>query len=246
MKIFYHIGKYTLMQGRIFKKPERYRVYLGLFLDELVKLGLNSIGIVVIISVFIGAVITLQTAYNIEVSFIPLYLVGLTTRDSMILEFSSTIVGLILAGKAGANIASEIGMMRVQEQIDALEIMGINSASYLVLPKIVAAMFIFPFLSLFSMFLGISGGYIATVLTNAVPPTEYLFGIHYYFIPFYITYSLTKMVLFGFFIATVSAYHGYYVKGGAIEVGRASTRAVVYSSIMILIVNMILTELMLA
>lgn len=246
MKFLYHIGNYTLMLRRIFKKPERGKVYFGLVLDELVKLGLNSIGIVVIISVFIGAVITLQTAYNIEVSFIPLYLVGLTTRDSMILEFSSTIVGLILAGKAGANIASEIGMMRVQEQIDALEIMGVNSASYLVLPKIIASMFIFPFLTLFSMFLGISGGYLATVLTQAVPPSEYLIGIHYYFIPFYITYSLTKTVIFGFFIATVSSYHGYYVKGGAIEVGNASTRAVVYSSIMILIVNMVLTELMLA
>lgn len=246
MKIFYHTGRYTMMLGRIFKRPERARVFLSMVLDELVKLGLNSIGIVVIISVFIGAVITLQTAYNIEISFVPLYLVGLTTRDSMILEFSSTIVGLILAGKAGANIASEIGMMRVQEQIDALEIMGVNSASHLVLPKIVAAIFIFPLLTLFSMFLGIGGGYVATLMTHAIPPTEYIYGIHYYFIPFYITYSLTKMVLFAFFIATVSAYHGYYVKGGAIEVGKASTRAVVYSSIMILIVNMILTELMLA
>ncbi len=234
------------MLKRVFRRPERRRVFFSMVLDELVKLGINSIGIVIIISVFIGAVITLQTAYNINSALIPLYLVGLTTRDSMILEFSSTIVGLILAGKAGANIASEIGMMRVQEQIDALEIMGVNSVSHLVLPKVLAAMFIFPFLTMFSMFLGISGGYIATVITGAIPAADYVAGLHYFFIPFYITYSLTKMVFFAFFITTVSAYHGYYVKGGAIEVGKASTRAVVYSSIMILIVNMILTELMLA
>ncbi|MEA2043609.1 MAG: ABC transporter permease [Bacteroidota bacterium] len=246
MKILYHIGLYTQFLGKVFKKPERWKVYFKLLIDELIKLGINSIGIVVIISVFIGAVITLQTAYNIEISIVPLYLVGLTTRDSMILEFSSTIVGLVLAGKAGANIASEIGMMRVQEQIDALEVMGINSASYLVLPKIVAAVFVFPFLALMSMILGVGGGYVATLLTHAIPPTEYLYGIHYYFIPFYITYSLTKMLFFGFFVATIPAYHGYFVKGGAIEVGAASTRAVVFSSILILIVNAILTQLMLA
>ena len=207
------------MLRKVFKKPERWKVFFGLFTDELIKLGINSIGIVVIISVFIGAVITLQTAYNIEISIVPLYLVGLTTRDSMILEFSSTIVGLILAGKAGANIASEIGMMRVQEQIDALEIMGVNSASYLILPKIIAAIFIFPFLTLMSMMLGVSGGYVATVLTHAIPPAEYIYGIHYWFIPFYVTYSLTKTLFFGFFIASVSGYHGYFVKGGALEVG---------------------------
>jgi phospholipid/cholesterol/gamma-HCH transport system permease protein len=231
---------------RVFKKPEKTKIFINNILFEIEKLGIQSIGIVFIISIFMGAVITLQTAYNIEVSFVPLYLIGLTARDSMFLEFSSTIVGLILAGKAGANIASEIGTMRMREQIDALEIMGINSANHLILPKIIAAMFSFPLLTIFSMFIGIGGGYVATLLTNAVPPGEYLYGIHYYFIPFYITYSLIKAVIFAFIITTVPAYHGYYVEGGALEVGRASTRAVVFSSILILLFNVILTQLLLA
>ncbi len=246
MKTILHIGNYVFLMLRVFKKPEKTKIFINNILFEIEKLGIQSIGIVFIISIFMGAVITLQTAYNIEVSFVPLYLIGLTARDSMFLEFSSTIVGLILAGKAGANIASEIGTMRMREQIDALEIMGINSANHLILPKIIAAMFSFPLLTIFSMFIGIGGGYVATLLTNAVPPGEYLYGIHYYFIPFYITYSLIKAVIFAFIITTVPAYHGYYVEGGALEVGRASTRAVVFSSILILLFNVILTQLLLA
>ena len=229
----------------MFKKPEKTKVYIGLFFDEVEKLGINSLGIVFIISIFMGAVITLQTAYNIVSPFIPAYLVGLTARDSMILEFSSTIVGLILAGKVGANIASEIGMMRVQEQIEALDIMGVNSSSYLIAPKIFAAVFIFPFLTLFSMFVGVIGGYLISYFTGAVSVADYLQGIHYYFIPFYITYSVIKIVVFAFIITSVSAYHGYYVKGSAIEVGKASTKAVVYSSVLILMFNVILTQILL-
>ncbi len=246
MKIFYHIGRYSIMLTRVFSKPERWQVFFNMLLKELVKIGLNSIGIVSIISIFIGAVITLQTAYNIEIAFIPDYLVGVTTRDSMILEFSSTIVALILAGKAGANISSEIGMMRVQEQIDALEMMGINSASHLVLPKIISAILIFPMLTIYSIFLGITGGYLITILTNAISPANYIQGLHYIFVPYYITYSIIKMIFFAFFITTIAAYHGYHVRGGAIEVGKAGTKAVVYGSIMILLINMILTELMLS
>ncbi len=164
----------------------------------------------------------------------------------MFLEFSSTIVGLILAGKAGANIASEIGTMRIQEQLDALEIMGVNSANHLILPKILAAIFSFPLLTIFSMFIGISGGYLVVLLTGAVPPDQFLYGIHYYFIPFYIVYSLIKSVIFAFIITSVPAYHGFYVEGGALEVGKASTKAVVYSSILILLFNVILTQLLLA
>jgi len=193
-----------------------------------------------------GAVITLQTAYNFENPLIPLYLIGLGTRDSMILEFSSTIVGLILAGKVGSSIASEIGTMRVTEQIDALEIMGINSANHLILPKIIAAVFINPFLTIISMFVGVFGGYVAGVLTGAVSTANYIYGIQYAFIPFYVTYALIKTVVFAFIITSVSSYHGYYCSGGALEVGRSSTKAVVSSSLMILLFNVILTQLLLA
>lgn len=231
---------------RVFTKPEKSRIFFRLFVREIEMLGINSLGIVIIISIFMGAVITLQTAYNIESPFIPDYLIGLTARDSMILEFSSTIVGLILAGKVGSNVASEIGTMRISEQIDALEIMGVNSANYLILPKIAAAVFINPFLNIISIFVGIIGGYIAVVLSGAISADQYVQGLHYVFIPFYITYSLVKTVIFAFIITSVPAYHGYFASGGALEVGRSSTRAVVYSSILILLINVIVTQLMLA
>jgi phospholipid/cholesterol/gamma-HCH transport system permease protein len=246
MKIFYHIGRYLILMSKVFSRPEKRRVYFKLTIREIESLGINSLGIVIIISVFMGAVITLQTAYNLENPLIPTYLIGLTARDSMILEFSSTIVGLILAGKVGSNIASEIGTMRISEQIDALEIMGVNSASYLILPKIIAAVFINPFLTIISIFVGIIGGYMASVFTDAVAPASYIYGIHYVFIPFYITYALVKTVVFAFIITSVPAYHGYYVSGGALEVGRSSTRAVVFSSILILLFNVLLTQLLLA
>ena len=246
MKLFYHIGRYFILLVKVFSRPEKTKVLLRSVVNEIVNLGINSLGIVIIISVFMGAVITLQTAYNIENPLIPTYLVGLTARDSMILEFSSTIVGLILAGKVGSNIASEIGTMRITEQIDALEIMGVNSANHLILPKIIAAVFINPFLTVISIFVGIVGGYLASVFTGAVTPDNYLYGIHYYFIPFYITYTLVKTVFFAFIITSVPAYHGYYSSGGALEVGRSSTMAVVYSSVLILLFNVLLTQLMLA
>jgi len=221
-------------------------MFFKLFIREVEMLGINSLGIVIIISIFMGAVITLQTAYNIQSPLIPDYLIGLTARDSMILEFSSTIVGLILAGKVGSNVAGEIGTMRISEQIDALEIMGVNSANHLILPKIVAAVFINPFLNIISIFVGLSGGYLAIVLSGAISLEQYLYGLHYVFVPFYIVYSLVKTVFFAFIITSVPAYHGYYASGGALEVGRSSTRAVVYSSILILLVNVIITQLMLA
>jgi phospholipid/cholesterol/gamma-HCH transport system permease protein len=210
------------------------------------SLGLNSVGIVILVSVFIGAVITLQTRYNMENSWIPLYIVGLTARDTILLEFSSTMVGLILAGKVGSQIASEIGHMRITEQIDALEMMGINSASYLILPKIIATMIFNPFLTAISMVVGLFGGWVAAIVTGAISSSDYIYGIQYWFIPFYITYALIKTVFYAFIITSVSAYHGYNVKGGALEVGRASTRGVVFSSILILMTDVILTQLMLA
>jgi len=215
-------------------------------IKEMEKLGINSLGIVFIISMFMGAVVTLQTKYNFESPWIPLYLIGLTARDSMFLEFSSTIVGLILAGKVGSNITSEIGTMRISEQIDALEVMGINSVNYLVLPKIIAAVFMNPFLTLISMFVGISGGWLAVIITGAMNAADFIYGLHYWFIPFYIVYALVKTVVFAIIITSVPAFQGYFVSGGALEVGRASTRGVVFSSVLILLFNVILTQLLLA
>ncbi len=246
MRLLYHIGKYTLMMKKVFSRPEKGRIYMQQIVHEINEIGFNSVGIVVIISVFMGAVVTLQTAYNLENPLIPLYIIGLGTRDTMILEFSSTIVGLILAGKVGSNIASEIGTMRVTEQIDALEIMGINSASYLVLPKIIASVFFNPFLTIISIFVGVFGGWGAAVMTGAVTSTNFIYGVQYAFTPFYVIYALIKTVVFAFIIVSVSAYEGYYCTGGALEVGRASTKAVVYSSLIILLFNVILTQLLLA
>lgn len=241
-----NFGRYLILMYRVFSKPERLRIYVRETIREIESLGLNSIGIVIIISVFIGAVITLQTRYNLESSWIPLYLIGLTARDTILLEFSSTMVGLILAGKVGSNIASEIGHMRITEQIDALEMMGINSASYLILPKIVAAVLFNPFLTVISMVVGIFGGWMAAIVTGALSSADYIYGIQYWFVPFYVTYALVKTVVYAFIITSVSAFYGYYVEGGALEVGRSSTKGVVYSSILILLSDVILTQLMLA
>ena len=246
MRFLHEFGRYCLFIAKIFAEPEKKVIYYRQTLKEIEKLVIDSVGIVIVISIFMGAVITLQTRYNLENPLIPLYLIGLTARDTMLLEFSSTMVGLILAGKVGSSIGSEIGTMRVTEQIDALEIMGVNSASFLILPKIIATVFFNPFLTMISMFVGIFGGYLACVFTGALPPVDYIYGIQYWFIPFYITYSLAKTIVFAFIITTVPAFYGYYVNGGALEVGRASTRGVVYSSILILLANLIITQLMLA
>jgi phospholipid/cholesterol/gamma-HCH transport system permease protein len=245
MKVFFHIGRYALFIRRIFDQPEKHRILGKLFLKDVEALGLNSIGIVAIISVFMGAVITWQTSLNIFSALIPRFTVGLVARDSIILEFSSTIVCLILAGRVGSNIASEIGTMRVTEQVDALEIMGINSANYLVLPKVLACIFIFPFLVVLSMGIGLLGGWLAGWLTGLVPSDDYVYGIQYIFNPFYVIYSLIKSVIFAFIISTVSAYWGYYTSGGALEVGRSSTKAVVVSSVQILLFNLLITQLLL-
>jgi phospholipid/cholesterol/gamma-HCH transport system permease protein len=245
MIIFFNIGRYFVLMSKVFSRPERARVYFSQTLKEIYYLGINSLGIVVIISLFIGAVITVQTAINATNPFVPKFVIGLMVRDSLILEFSSTIVCLILAGKVGSNIASEIGTMQVTEQIDALETMGINSASYLILPKIIASVFINPFLVILSMFIGISGGYLAAIVTGVLTDQQYISGIQYFFNPYYVTYSIIKTLVFSFIISSVSSFYGYYTQGGALEVGRASTKAVVYSSILILLFNLILTDLLL-
>ncbi|MBK7181745.1 MAG: ABC transporter permease [Bacteroidetes bacterium] len=246
MRVFYHFGKYYLFIKRAFGKPEKFSIYIDRIFEEINILGIGSLGIVAIISVFMGAVITIQSAFNFESPLIPLYAVGVAVRDSMILEFSPAIVSLILAGKVGSSIASEIGTMRVTEQIDALEIMGINSAGYLVFPKIIASLLFNPILVVFSMFLGILGGYLFGIMAGVVTDYEYIYGITYEFRPYNVIYALIKSAVFAFIIASVPAFHGYYTSGGALEVGRSSTKGVVYSSVLILAFDLILTQLLLS
>lgn len=245
MGVFKETGEYMMLMKKVFSKPEKFSIYRKRAFFEMEAIGLNSIGIVAIISVFIGAVVVLQMANNLENPFIPKMLIGYATRESIVLEFSSTIVALILAGKVGSNIASEIGTMRITEQIDALEVMGVNSASFLILPKVVAAALFFPLLTIMSMVIGVIGGYLTVLGTQLFPPFEYITGIRYAFKPFYVTYSITKACMFGIIISTISAYYGYYAKGNSLEVGRSSTKAVVMSSVVILIFNLILTQIML-
>jgi phospholipid/cholesterol/gamma-HCH transport system permease protein len=240
-----NIGKYILMLKDVFTRPNKWRVFFERLLEELNGIGINSLPIVALMSTFIGGVIALQTASNMSSPLLPAYTVGYITQSSTILEFSPTIISLILAGKIGSNVASEIGTMRVTEQIDALEIMGVNSLNFLVLPKITAAIFFFPILVIFSMALSMFGGWLSLVLSNLSTTEEYLLGLRAFFDPFHIKYALTKTVVFGFLIVSVSSYYGYYVKGGSLDVGRASTQAVVSSSVTILIANFLLTQMIL-
>ena len=230
---------------RVLKKPQKFSVYVRQIILEIDSIGISSLSIVAIISVFMGGIIAIQTAASISSPLVPLYAVGFTTRESIMLEFSPTVVCLILAGKVGSNIASEIGAMRITEQIDALEIMGINSAGYLIFPKIAAAIIIFPVLIAISMFLGIAGGYVMGVTSGACTAYEYVYGIQAFFEPGKLYYSFTKVLFFAYIITSVSSYYGYYTSGGALEVGKSSTNAVVYSSILILLFSLILTNLFL-
>lgn len=239
------VGAYAYLMYRTFTVPDRWSIFGRRYSEELKKQGLDSLGITIIISVFIGAVITIQMINNMENPIFPDTLIGLATRDTLLLEFSSSILCLILAGKVGSNIASELGTMRITEQVDALDIMGVNSANYLILPKIVAFVSIVPFLVLTSMFVGILGGFGVGVFTDMITVNAYEAGIQYMFTPYYVTYSVIKSLLFAFVISSVSSYYGYTVSGGALEVGKASTDAVVNSSILILLFNIMLTKILL-
>lgn len=239
------IGRYFILMGKVFSRPEKISIYRRRILYEMEALGMNSIGLTAIISVFIGAVITLQMSINLDSPFIPQTLIGYATRETMILEFSSAVVALILAGKVGSSIASEIGTMRITEQIDALEIMGVNSASYLILPKIVASMLFFPFLAILSILVGIFGGWMIAYVTGIMIPADYLDGLLLDFRPYSITYTLIKMVFFAYIITSVSAFYGYNARGNSLEVGAASTRAVVASCVVVLLFDLILTQVLL-
>ncbi len=245
MNYIEHVGKYFMMLSQVFKKPQKGKVFVEALFREVEDLGLKSLGIVSFIAFFVGGVVAIQTALNVDSPLIPKYLIGFATKRSMILEFAPTFASIILAGKVGSFITSSIGTMRVTEQIDALEVMGINSLSYLVLPKVIAAVFFYPLIVIVAMFLGIFGGWVAGVLTGLFHSVDYIGGVQLDFNPFLIQYALIKSLVFAFVIATVPSYHGYYVKGGALEVGRASTQAVVWTSVIIILLNYFLTQTLL-
>ena len=245
LKTLAEVGEYTQLMGRVFTLPMRWRMFFRSIVREMYNLGVGSLWIVFIISLFIGAVITIQLSINMTSPLIPRFTIGYSTREIMILEFSSTVMCLILSGKVGSSIASELGTMRVTEQIDAMEIMGVNSANFLILPKIVGFMLFIPVLSIFSMITGILGGYLACNLTHSTTQEDFVYGLQLFFIPSYIGYSIIKSVVYAFIISSVASYYGYCVKGGALQVGASSTRAVVNSSVLILFWDLLLTNILL-
>ena len=244
-KVLANIGEYTQLMGRTFALPLRWHMFHRSVVREIYSLGVGSIWIVFIISFFIGAVITIQLSINMTSPLIPRFTIGYSAREIMILEFSSTVMCLILSGKVGSSIASELGTMRVTEQIDAMEIMGVNSANFLILPKIVGFMSFIPVLSVFSMITGIYVGYIACDLANGLTHQDYVYGLQLFFTPAYVGHSIIKSLVYAFIISSVASYYGYCVKGGALQVGSSSTRAVVNSSVLILFFDVLLTNLML-
>ena len=239
------IGEYYLLMRQVFQKPDKCRIFWKQYAVESQKLILDSIPIIGIISLFIGAVIVIQTANNMGNPFIPKMYVGYMARECLVLEFCSTMIALVLAGKIGSNIASEIGSMRITEQIDAMDMMGVNSANYLILPKIAASVTLSPFLMLISFFLGLIGGAAIVIFTGIITYSQYIDGLQFAFKVFYIYYSMIKMAVFGFLITSVAAFFGYYATGGSLGVGRSSTKAIVVSSVLILIFDLVLTELIL-
>jgi phospholipid/cholesterol/gamma-HCH transport system permease protein len=244
-KALHQLGEYVLLMGKAIGVPTRWNMFFKQLVKEIYKLGVDSIWIVVIISVFIGTVIAIQISLNISSPLIPKFTIGFTTREIILLEFSSSIMCLILAGKVGSNIASEIGTMRVTEQIDAMEMMGVNSANFLILPKIAGLMLFIPVLVICSMVTGITGGVAASYVGGGMTPSSFEFGLQYYFNSFYVWYSIIKSVVYAFIISSIASYFGYTIKGGSLMVGKASTNAVVMSSIMILLADVILTHIML-
>jgi phospholipid/cholesterol/gamma-HCH transport system permease protein len=243
--MFYSFGKYILLLRLSFRKPEKFSVYWAEVMREMVSVGIGSLGIIAIISVFIGAATTIQVAFQLNSPLIPLSIAGSISRDSNILEFSPTISSLVLAGRIGSSMASQIGTMRVTEQIDALEIMGVNAPGYLISPKIIASMTMVPLLVIVAIALSLTGGYIACLVSSTVPAADYLIGVHQGFEGITIRVALVKAVVFGFLIASICSYQGFYTSGGALEVGQSATKGVVYSCVMILFADLVITRLML-
>ena len=244
MKILTHIGNYFLMLNYTFGKFTKWKVLRQLILKDIDILIIGSLGIVSFISFFVGGVVAIQTALNLENPLLPKNLIGFATRQSIILEFAPTFISIIMAGKVGSYITSSIGTMRVTEQIDALEVMGINTYNYLIFPKIIS-LSLYPLIICISMFLGVFGGYIASVYGGFSSSADYIEGIQMDFIPFHITYAFIKTSFFSFILATIPAYHGYYMNGGALEVGKASTVSFVWTSVVIILLNYLITQLLL-
>ncbi|WP_041632627.1 MlaE family ABC transporter permease [Maribacter sp. HTCC2170] len=238
------IGSYAIMIKEVFRKPTKWSIMRSLILKEIDELIFGSLGILIFISFFIGGVVAIQTALNITSELIPKNLVGFATRQSIILEFAPTFCSIIMAGKVGSYITSSIGTMRVTEQIDALEVMGVNALNYLVFPKIIALL-LYPFIIAISMYVGIFGGWFAGVFGGFSTSADFVEGVQLDFIPFHVTYSFIKTLVFAFILATIPSYHGFYMKGGALEVGKAATTSFVWTSVVIIILNYILTQLLL-
>jgi len=245
MKYLKNIGKYFIMLGQVFRKPEKGSIFRENLFKEIDELGVKSLGIVAFISFFVGGVVAIQTALNVDNPWIPKYLIGFATKRSIILEFAPTFMAVILAGKVGSYITSSLGSMRVTEQIDALEVMGVNALNHLVLPKIFATVMFYPFIVLLAMFLGIFGGWVSGFATGLFSSDDFIIGIRQDFRPYFIFYSLVKTMVFAFVIATVPSFYGFYVKGGSLEVGQASTKAVVWTSVVIIVLNYFLTQMLL-
>jgi len=245
MKLLFHIGRYFLMIRFTFSKFTKWNVLKKLIIQEIDDLIIGSIWIVAFMSFLVGGVVAIQTALNIDSPFLPGNLIGFATRQSVILEFAPTLISIIMAGKVGSFITSSIGTMRVTEQIDALEVMGLNSFNYLIFPKIISLL-LYPFLITLAMFLGILGGYVASVYSGFSSSFDFIQGIQLDFRIFHVIYAYIKTTLFAFILATIPSYHGFYLKGGALEVGKASNISFVWTSIVIIVINFIVTQLLLA
>ena len=244
MNIIHHIGAYFLMIQKVFMRFVKWSVLKELIIKDIDTLIVGSIGIVAFISFFVGGVVAIQTALNLSNPFLPQYLIGFATRQSVILEFAPTFISIIMAGKVGSFITSSLGTMKVTEQIEALKVMGINTYNYLIFPKIIAMLF-YPFVIVVSMFLGILGGYFASIYGGFCSSADFIQGIQLDFIPFHVGYAFLKTMIFSFILATVPSYHGYFLKGGALEVGKASTTSFVWTSVMIITANYLITQLLL-
>jgi len=245
MRPLFHLGRYLIMLSYFFRKPENWRMYVQETFRQMYAMGVGSLLIVVVISLFMGAVITLQTAYQLVSPLVPVYVVASIVRESTILELSVSVLSLVLAGKIGSSLATELGTMRISEQIDALEIMGVNSRSYLILPKLIAALITIPGLVIISCNVALFSGFLVSTATGVMSSDQFLFGLREDFVPFNVVFCMIKAVTFSFIIATVACYHGYYAEGGAYEIGAASTKAVVYCCIIILVFDYLLAQLLL-
>ncbi len=244
-RILSQTGKYFIMLKEVFNRPVKWSMMRQLIFKEVDDLIIDSLGIVSFISFFVGGVVAIQTALNLTNPLIPKYLIGFATRQSVILEFAPTFISIIMAGKMGSFITSSIGTMRVTEQIDALEVMGVNALNYLVFPKLIALL-LFPFVIGLSMFLGVVGGYLAAVYGGFASSNEFITGIQEDFIPFHIAYAFIKTIVFAIILATIPSFHGFYMKGGALEVGKASTVSFVWTSVVIILMNYVLTQMLLS